>query len=155
MNKISKFNPKQEKSDYLSDEALEALIAQIESQPLMQPPPDFQNEIFQKIKRKKEQRKERALFSYSMKIIAASAAALFIVLTVPGNIYSKETVLAQKEKELAQREKEFEELINGKQNEKDFTNQLNWQLNEHFKKLNEKLNQMVSMEVIYDEEEKE
>ena len=78
--------------EYLSDEALEQLIAEVEAEPLMHPPKDFKNEILQKLRRKRKHRKDAQLFLYSIKVVAASAAALLILITVPQNFYSQENV---------------------------------------------------------------
>ena len=55
-----------EEKEYLSDEALEQLIAEVEADSLVRPPKDFKNEILHTLRRKKKHRKDAQLFLYSM-----------------------------------------------------------------------------------------
>ena len=74
----------------LSEEALQELIASVEAEPLMRPPKGFRDEIITQVRRKRQRAKNIALFSYSMKVIAATAAALSLILIVPENIRPEE-----------------------------------------------------------------
>ncbi len=76
---------------YLSDEALQELIASVEAEPMMGPPKGFRDEIIDRIRRKRKRARNLALFSYSMKVIAATAAALCLVLIVPENVRPEES----------------------------------------------------------------
>ena len=75
---------------YLSDEALQELIAATEAEPMMRPPKGFRDEIIERVHRKRKRMKNMSLFSYSMKVIAATAAALSLILIVPENIRPEE-----------------------------------------------------------------
>lgn len=77
-------------SCYLSDEALQELIAATEAEPMICPPKGFRDEIIERVRRKRRRRKNVSLFSYSMKVIAATAAALSLILIVPENIRPEE-----------------------------------------------------------------
>lgn len=76
---------------YLTDEALEALIAETEAGSMLHPPKGFHDDILSRIHRKRRYRKNLQLFSYSMKVIVATAAALGIVLIVPVNVNTEES----------------------------------------------------------------
>ena len=52
----------------------------------MCPPKGFRDEIIEQVHRKRKRMKNVSLFSYSMKVIAATAAALSLILIVPENI---------------------------------------------------------------------
>lgn len=121
--------------EYLSDEALEQLIAEVEAQPLIHPPKGLKNEILQTIRQKRKHRKDAQLFLYSIKVVAASAAALVILLTVPQNIYSQEEAM---QRNIAKQVR-IEESTR--------------KVNEYFGMLNDKLNQLMKMEVIINEKE--
>lgn len=71
---------------YLSDEALQELIAETEAGPMLCPPRGFRDEVIGRVRRKRKRRKNLSLFSYSMKVIAATAAMLGLILIVPENI---------------------------------------------------------------------
>ncbi len=74
------------RDDHLTDEALEALIASVEAEPMLRPPKGFKNEIIDRISQKRRYRKNLQLFSYSMKVVVATAAALGIMLIAPDNL---------------------------------------------------------------------
>ena len=79
-------------SDYsFTDDALEKLIAQVEAEGILHPPKGFHDDIIDRIRRKRKYKKNLQLFSYSMKVITATAAAIGIVLIVPGNISTQES----------------------------------------------------------------
>lgn len=111
---------------YLSDEELERLIAITEAEPMLRPPREFKNEIIGQIHRKRKNVKNIQLFSYSMKVFAATAAALTIMLVVPDNIRSEDT---------------RKQTYNG-----NFMYRLNEKMDDYCSQLNEKLNQLVGME---------
>lgn len=75
---------------YLSDEALQELIASVEAEPMICPPKGFRDGVIARVRRKRQRSKNIALFSYSMKVIAATAAALALVLIIPENIHPEE-----------------------------------------------------------------
>ncbi len=79
-------------TDYgFTDDALEKLIAQVEAEGMLHPPKGFHDDIIDRIRRKRKYKKNLQLFSYSMKVITATAAAIGIVLIVPGNISTQES----------------------------------------------------------------
>lgn len=116
--------------EYLTEEALERLIAQAEAEPMLHPPKGFRDEILSQISRKKKRKKNIQLFSYSMKVIVATAAALGMLLIVPDTIETKERFY-----------------------EESFAYRLNSQMNMYCDQFNESLNQLVDREVIYHEKE--
>lgn len=78
-------------SDYsFTDEVLEELIAGVEAEGMLHPPKGFHDDIINRIRRKRKYKKNLQLFSYSMKVITATAAAIGIVLIVPDNISTQE-----------------------------------------------------------------
>lgn len=126
---------------YLTDEELALFIESIENGTLLHPPRDFQSNVLQKVRQKKKHRKDMQLFSYSMKVVMATAAALIILLTVPQNIYSQDTLQKY-------------QVQSGKSSyNMDFFDKLNQRVNGCFSILNDKLNQLVTMEVNYNEKE--
>lgn len=127
------------KKEYLSDEELKQFIAEIEAKPLLHPPRELKNDILQTLHQKKKRRKNAQLFFYGMKVAAATAAALFILLNVPNNLYSQEKIVVQQE-----------ETFEG-----DVLYRFNQRINGYFVKLNNKLNQLMKVEVIHYEKEKE
>lgn len=164
------------KPNYLTDEALEELIAAVEAESMLSPPKDFRDDVLTQIRRKRKYKKNLQLFSYSMKVIAATAAALGIVLIVPGNISTEESRIsgfvsewqagrtpggsAQEEKEQGDKASEVQEKKQyaretGKAYGDSFIYKLNKQMDEYVSIVNGKLNQFVRMEVNFNEEEKE
>lgn len=126
-----------DEKEYLSDEELEKMIAEIEAQPLMHPPADFKNEIVHTIRKKRKHRKDMQLFLYSLKVTAASAAAILILISVPQTIYSREEAL----------QRSMEKQVRREEN----TNKVN----EYLETLNNRFNQFMKMEVIINEKEEE
>lgn len=114
--------------EYLTEEALEQLIAATEAEPMLHPPRGFRDEIFDQIHRKRKRKKNVQLFSYSMKVIAVTAAALGVLLIVPDTIEPKERF--------------YEESV---------VYQFNNKMNMYCDQFNENLDQLVSREVIYHE----
>ncbi len=148
MRNIIKFK-KSNSKEYLSDEALERLISEIETEPLLQPPKEFKNDIVGRIRQKRKYMKNVQLFSYSTKVIAAAAAAIAIVLFVPENIRpetGRDTVSQQNSQENRSEVENYEE---------NSIWQLNKKMNEYYDRLNDGLNQLIRMEVHLNEKEKE
>lgn len=134
------------KTDYLSDEALEKLIADVEKEPMLRPPVNFGDDVISRIQRKRKYKKNMQLFSYSMRVIAATAAALAIVLIVPDNISTEESRSPRymSEWQLQEDKKPYDER---------FIYKLNKHMDEYVSMVNGKLNQFVRMEVKFNEEE--
>lgn len=125
--------------NYLSDEELERLIAITEAEPMLHPPREFKNEIIGRIHQKRKTAKNLQLFSYSMKVFAATAAALTIMLAVPDNIRSEE---AEANRTMQERQaKEMAQIYNG-----NFMYRLNEKMDDYCSQLNNRLNQLVGME---------
>lgn len=160
------------KDDYLTDKALEELIAFVESEPLLHPPKGFGNKIIINIRQKRKFKKNLQLFSYSMKVIAATAAALGIVLIVPDNISKEESpmtgIISQLQNEIAgsqgdifnnledksigQTDKEKNQETKKSYDER-FVYKLNKHMDEYVSIVNGKLNDFVRMEVNFNEKE--
>lgn len=165
--------------DYLTDEALEKLIASVESEPLLHPPKGFGDEIIYHIRRKRKYKKNLQLFSYSMKVIAATAASLAIVLAVPDNINREEGpmtgIISQLQDGIENSQmNKAEDQDNIMKNQADgtndhkqfgqerkksyderFTYKLNKHMDEYVSIVNGKLNELVRMEVNFNEKEEE
>ncbi|MBD5493317.1 MAG: hypothetical protein HDR12_02755 [Lachnospiraceae bacterium] len=146
MKKIINFR-KSNSGDYLSDEALERLISEIETEPLLQPPKEFKNDIVGRIRQKRKYMKNVQLFSYSTKVILATAAAIAIVLFVPENIRSETDMNIEQQQHRQERQLENEGY------EESPIWQLNRKMNEYYDKLNDGLNQLLRMEVHLNEKE--
>ena len=129
---------------YLSQEALERLIAETEAGPMLYPPKGFKDDILNQIREKKQRIKNRQLFSYSMKVIVATAAALGIVLIAPVNLRSQEGKEAVENVGTT-----VSEQPQNMQSDGSFTLPLNTRLDEYCSQFNEKLNQLFGMEVYY------
>ena len=158
------------KNGYLTDEALEELISSVEAEPLFCPPKGFKSDIISQIQRKRKYKKNMQLFSYSMKVIAATAASVGIVLVVPNNISTEESklpgVVSEWQEDNADNqsdntESHFDRIEKklGRDTKKSYDerviNRLNKHMNEYVSIVNEKLDQFVRMEVNFNEEEKE
>lgn len=129
---------------YLSQEALERLIAETEAGEMLYPPKGFKDEIMGRIQEKKRRIKNRQMFSYSMKVIVATAAALGIVLITPVNLRSQEKAEDVKTVETTESDQPWNLQSDGS-----FTLPLNTRLDEYCSRFNEKLNQLFGMEVYY------
>ena len=148
--------------DYLTDEALEELIASVESEPLLHPPKGFGDEIIYHIRQKRKYKKNLQLFSYSMKVIAATAASLAIVLVVPDNMSKEEGpmtgIISQLQDEI-QDGKLNDHRRFGQETKKSYDERFTYKLNKHMDEyvsiVNGKLNELVRMEVNINEKEKE
>ena len=162
------------KMDYLTDEALEKLIADVEKEPMLRPPMNFGDDVISRIQRKRKYKKNMQLFSYSMRVIAATAAALAIVLIVPDNIsteesrlsgwqppkYSRQEVRVQEDEVRddgtqqgnAQEDNKYVMAVRKPYDER-FIYKLNKHMDEYVSMINGKLNQFVRMEVNFNEEE--
>ncbi len=152
MNDLKRNDP------YLSDEALERLIAQIEAEPaLLRPPGEFKNDIMKQIRVKKKRKKNVELFSYSLKVFAAAAAALTIVLIVPESIRPEGA--AQGQTWVMQNKEDLSEQTmseRAKLYQESFGSALNRRMDDYLCRINTKLNELVGMEVSieYEKEEK-
>lgn len=146
--------------NYFSDEELERLIAMTEAEPMLHPPREFKNEIIGRIHRKRKNAKNLALFSYSMKVFAATAAVLTIMLVVPDNIRSEDGRMAQE----GRRQEEMEQSRTMRDGRTDAEEQayngnvmyrLNEKMDDYCSQLNNRLNKLVGMEDYeYEKEEK-
>ena len=131
-----------ENSRYLSEEELEKLIAMTEAEPMLHPPGEFKSEILGRIRRKRKQIKNMRLFSYSVKVFVATAAALTIMLILPENIRPEEAGYSSQEQTVQERqEQEMSQIFNG-----NFMYQLNEKMDDYCSQLNNRLNQLVGME---------
>lgn len=131
-----------ESNRYLSDEELEKLIAMTEAEPMLHPPGEFKSEILGRIRRKRKQTKNLRLFSYSVKVFAATAAALTIMLFTPEHIRPEEVGhFTQEQTEQEGQVQEMSQFFNG-----NFMYQLNEKMDDYCSQLNSRLNQLVGME---------
>lgn len=144
---------------YLSDDELKKLIDSVESEPMLKPPRGFRDDVIEQIRRKRKSRKNMQLFSYSMKVFAATAAALAIVFTVPVGSSPETGVIPERVQEWQESvQQDSENSIfrkTRKSHDERFTYRLNKQMNEYVSILNGKLDQIVRMEVDIDEKEEE
>lgn len=142
-------------NNYLSDEALERLISTVESEPLLHPPKEFKQDLINQIRLKRKKSKDKQLFLYSMKVIAATAAIIWMMIVLPENILP-ENVFLEKNGQSVQMQ-ELSDGNNVKENPSpqgagadyrdSFNNRLNNRLNTYCSQLNEGLNKLVRMEV--------
>lgn len=131
-----------ENNRYLSEEELERLIAMTEAEPMLHPPGEFKSEILGRIRRKRKHTKNLRLFSYSVKVFAATAAALTIMLIAPENIRSEEVGYSVQEQTAKEEQvQEMSQIFNG-----NFMYQLNEKMDDYCSQLNNRLNQLVGME---------
>lgn len=147
MNDLKRNDP------YLSDEALERLIAQVEAEPvLLRTPGEFKNDIMRQISLKKKRKKNVELFSYSLKVFAAVAAALTIVFIVPESFRQENGTRpggirggqAQQGQMMPEEEAVYRES---------FGFALNRRMDGYCSRLNSRLNELVGMEVSDNEKE--
>ncbi|MCM1145993.1 MAG: hypothetical protein NC321_07090 [Clostridium sp.] len=129
-----------ENNRYLSEEELKKLIAMTEAEPLLHPPKEFQNDVLRQVRRKREYRKNIRLFSYSVKVFAASAAALAVMIAAPESIRSEDTVQEHMERKSGMQE------AASRTDDENFIYQLNEKMNDYCSQLNGKLNQLLRME---------
>ena len=131
-----------ENNRYLSEEELEKLIAMTEAEPMLHPPRGFKSEILGRIRRKRKLTKDLRLFSYSVKVFAATAAALTIMLILPENIRPEAAGHSAKEQTTQEgQEQELSQIFNG-----NFMYQLNEKMNDYCSQLNYRLNKLAGME---------
>lgn len=143
MNHIEN-DTKNNMTPYMTPEALERLIAETEAGELLHPPKGFKGEIMDRIYEKKRRIKNRQMFSYSMKVVVATAAALGIVLIAPVNLRNQEKAETAESAEMAEDEQPWKPQSDGS-----FTFRFNTRLDEYCSQFNEKLNQLFGMEVYY------
>lgn len=130
----------------LSEEALQELIASVEAEPLMRPPKGFRDEIIAQVRRKRQRTKNIALFSYSMKVIAATAAALSLILIVPENIRPEEGGRAGERLEWRSEESPSEKEAGEEREHENFLYRFNNRLDGVCSALNGRLNQLIGTE---------
>lgn len=70
-------------SGYLSEEELNALIRQVESQEMLRAPVHLKTEVMEQVRREKRGAKKRQVFVYRAKVLAAMAAALTLLILMP------------------------------------------------------------------------
>ncbi len=171
MNNIRDFRQNNIKDTGFTDDDLEKLIAKVEAEGMLHPPKGFHDDVISRIRRKRKYKKNLQLFSYSMKVITATAAAIGIVLIVPGNTSTQENRISgfvsewqesdetdvqkrlQKEEERKEGERnqyarKIERLQNG-----NFIHRINKQMDEYVDIVNGKLDQFIRMEVNINEKE--
>lgn len=156
--------------NYLSDEELEKMIAQIEQGPLVQAPEYLEKMILQKAERiavresveivpirhamreggqplGRKTSKRGQLLAYSLKIVAAAAAAIALVITVPQMEQKTEDSYRQQEQYMQeQSQKETQKESRGK---KSVARNLNEKTSDFCSRLFEKTN-----EILFQREEK-
>lgn len=156
----------QENRDYPSDQELEKMIAEIESGPLLQAPDYLEKIILQKaeriavrssveivpIRHAMKDRKQPAskkssrpgqLLAYSLKIVAAAAAAITLVIMVPEMQRKTEDSYQQQEEHLEKLQKEQEETWKKNQERKSVTYNLNEKTSDFCSSLFEKTNELL------------
>lgn len=79
----------------MTDKDIWALIEQTEREGMLDPPAGFRDEVLWQIRRKRKQKKDMQLFSYSAKVFMTMAATLFILFAVPETINPKEWISEQ------------------------------------------------------------
>lgn len=131
---------------YPTDEELNRFIEELEQEKLYAPR-HLKEEILQKAVQTKEEKKSKSkkerpvqMFTYTLKIVAGMAAAIFLVFMIPANYGSSEygaeqvrkeqTQMPNPEKEKNTKEKDMEEE---KEKEKD---SLSFRLNDSVRKMN-------------------
>lgn len=159
----------QENKDYLSNQELENMIAELESGSLLQAPDYLEKMILQKAERiavrssveivpirhairakkqpaSKKTSRQGQLLAYSLKIAAAAAAAIALVIVVPEMQRKTEDSYQQQEEymeELQKEQKEQEETWKKNQERKSVTRNLNEKTSDFCSKLFEKTNELL------------
>ena len=70
-------------SGYLSEEELDALIRQVESREMLHAPIHLKDNVMAQIRNEKRSMKSRQILVYRVKVLAAMAAALMLVILMP------------------------------------------------------------------------
>ena len=70
-------------SGYLSEDELNALIKQVESQEMIHAPVHLKADVIEQIKRERRGAKKRQVFAYRAKVLVAMAAALTLLILMP------------------------------------------------------------------------
>lgn len=136
------------REDYLSDQELEELIRQVEEQDMIAAPDYLEEKICTKIRQSEQVVQYRAkkstrqrLFFYSLKVIAASAAAIAFLYIVPmvqsqeqPPTYVSETQQPDWSREAAKRKEETSFVQNVNQATNQFCNSLFRKTNALFQK---------------------
>ena len=159
----------QENRDHLSDQELEKMIMEMEDSPLLQAPDYLENMILQKAERiavrssveivpirhvmkkgkqpsSKQASRPRQLFAYSLKIVAAAAAAITLVIMVPQVQRETEDSYQQQEayvEKLQREQKEQEETWKKNQERKSVARNLNEKTSDFCSTLFEKTNELL------------
>lgn len=160
----------QEERNYLSDEELEKMIAEMEHGPLVQAPEYLEKMILQKAERiavresveivpirqamkegrrtlPQEPSKRGQLLSYSLKIVAAAAAAIALVIMVPE--MESRTADSYQQQEQHMQEQSQKETQKKNRESKSVTRNLNERTSDFCSRLFEKTN-----EILFQREEK-
>lgn len=70
-------------SGYLSEEELNALIEQVESQEILHAPTHLKYNVLEQIRQERRGAKKRQMFAYRAKVLIAMAAALTLLILMP------------------------------------------------------------------------
>lgn len=73
-------------SGYFSEEELNELIKQVETQEMLRAPVHLKSNIIGQIRRERRSAKKRQMFSYRAKVLVAMAAALTLLILMPDDI---------------------------------------------------------------------
>ena len=71
---------------YLTDEELDRFIREMETEELVLAPPDILDDILEKVQQERVHRREKiiAYRKYRFRVLATVAAAVFVILVLPG-----------------------------------------------------------------------
>lgn len=152
---MSRMERKEFSPNYMTDETLEKMIASVEAEPLLHPPREFKQDLINQIRLKRKRSKDKQLFLYSMKVIAATAAIIWMMIVLPENILPENVFLEKNGQSVQMQEptdgnnvKESPSPQGAEADYRDsFNNRLNNRLNTYCSQLNEGLNKLVRMEV--------
>lgn len=70
-------------SSYLSEEALAELIGQVEAQEMLHAPAHLKHNVLEQIRQERRGAKKRQVLAYRIKVLAAMAAALTLLILMP------------------------------------------------------------------------
>ena len=70
-------------SGYMSEEELNALIAQVETHEMLRAPVHLKADVIEQIRRERRGAKKRQVFAYRAKVLVAMAAALTLLILMP------------------------------------------------------------------------
>lgn len=83
----------QDFSEYLTEEELACLIAQVERDGMLHAPKHMKNNVFKSLHMQKEAAKEKQLLLYQLRIAVTTAAAIAVLILMPA-IGAKDTIRA-------------------------------------------------------------